>query len=57
LNEMLTPIIIRVAEKLGLAVEEVSAIIALTGLILPRIFLYVSLRRKYSKKGGENESK
>jgi len=51
LNEMLTPIIIRVAEKLGLAVEEISALIGLTGLLLPRVFLYMSLRKKYSKRG------
>ena len=51
LNEMLTPIIIRVAEKLGLAVEEISALIGLAGLILPRVFLYMSLRKKYSRKG------
>jgi len=54
LNEMLTPIIIRVAEKLGLAVEEISALIGLTGLLLPRIFLYMSLRKKYSRKGEKN---
>jgi len=51
LNEMLTPIIIRVAETLGLAVEEISALIGLAGLILPRVFLYMSLRKKYSRKG------
>jgi len=51
LNEMLTPIIIRVAETLGLAVEEISALVALAGLLLPRIFLYMSLRKKYSKRG------
>jgi len=51
LNEMLTPIIIRVAETLGLAVEEISALIGLAGLLLPRVFLYVSLRKKYSRKG------
>jgi len=54
LNEMLTPIIIRVAEKLGLAVEEVSALVALAGLLLPRVFLYMSLRKKYSKKEKKN---
>jgi len=54
LNEMLTPIIIRVAEKLGLAVEEISALIGLAGLLLPRIFLYMSLRKKYSKKEKKN---
>jgi len=54
LNEMLTPLIIKVAEKLGLAIDEVSALIALTGLLLPRIFLYMSLRKKYSK--GEKEN-
>jgi hypothetical protein len=48
LNEMLTPMILRIAEKLGLAVEEISALISLAGLLLPRIFLYVSLRKKYS---------
>jgi len=51
LNEMLTPIIIRVAETLGLAVEEISALIGLAGLLLPRVFLYMSLRKKYSRKG------
>ena len=54
LNEMLTPLIIKVAEKLGLAIDEVSALIALTGLLLPRIFLFMSLRKKYSK--GEKEN-
>jgi len=59
LNEMLTPLIIRLAEKLGLAFEELGAIIGLTGLILPRVFLYVSLKKKYSKKGDKvgNERK
>ena len=56
LNEMLTPIIIRVAEKLGLALEEISALIGLAGLLLPRVFLYVSLRKKYDKKRGEKEN-
>ena len=51
LNEMLTPMILRIAEKLGLAVEEISALVALSGLLLPRVFLYISLRKKYSKKG------
>ena len=56
LNEMLTPFILRAAEKLGLGIEEISALIALSGLLLPRIFTYVSLRKKYSKKGEkENE--
>jgi len=56
LNEMLTPLIIKVAEKLGLAIDEVSALIALTGLLLPRVFVYMSLRKKYLKKGEkENE--
>ena len=57
LNEMLTPIILRVAEKLGLAVEEISALIGLTGLLLPRIFLYMSLRKKYSKGEKKNGDK
>jgi len=57
LNEMLTPIIIRVAEKLGLAVEEISALVALAGLLLPRVFLYMSLRKKYSKGDNENGDK
>jgi len=57
LNEMLTPIIIRVAEKLGLAVEEISALIGLAGLILPRVFLYISLRKKYSKGERKNGDK
>jgi len=55
LNEMLTPIVLRIAEKLGLAVEEISALVALSGLLLPRVFLYLSLRKKYSKKG-ENKN-
>jgi len=55
LNEMLTPIVLRVAEKLGLAVEEISALIGLAGLLLPRVlFLFMSLRKKYSK--GEKEN-
>jgi len=57
LNEMLTPMILKLAEKLGLAVEEISALIALTGLLLPRVFLYLSIRKKYQKekKGGEKK--
>ena len=55
MNEMLTPIVLRVAEKLGLAVEEISALIGLAGLLLPRIFLYMSLRKKYSKGEKKNE--
>ena len=56
LNEMLTPMILKLAEKLGLAIEEISALIALTGLLLPRIFLYLSIRKKYEKKkGGEKK--
>ena len=51
LNELLTPMILKIAEKLGLAIDEVSALIGLSGLLLPRIFLYMSLRKKYSKKG------
>ena len=51
LNEMLTPMILKLAEKLGLAIEEISALIALAGLLLPRIFMYVNLRKKYLKKG------
>ena len=50
LNEMLTPMILKLAEKLGLAIEEISALIALSGLLLPRIFLYMNLRKKYEKK-------
>ena len=50
LNEMLTPMILKLAEKLGLAIEEISALIALSGLLLPRIFLYMNLRKKYQKK-------
>jgi len=57
LNQMLTPIILRIAEKLGLAVEEISALIGLAGLLLPRVFLYVSLRKKYSEKGDKNGDK
>jgi len=56
LNEMLTPLILKLAEKLGLAIEEISALIALTGLLLPRVFLYLSIRKKYEKKkGGEKK--
>ena len=56
LNEMLTPLILKLAEKLGLAIEEISALIALTGLLLPRIFLYLNIRKKYEKKkGGEKK--
>jgi len=50
-NEMITPLILKVAEKLGLAVEEFGAIIGLAGLLLPRIFMYMDIRKKYSKKG------
>jgi len=57
LNEMLTPMILRIAEKLGLAVEEISALVALSGLLLPRIFMYFNLRKKYSKKGGEKNGR
>ena len=56
LNELLTPIVLRIAEKLGLAIDEVSALIALTGLLLPRIFMYFSLRKKYAKKGVEKKN-
>jgi hypothetical protein len=55
-NEMLTPMILKIAEKLGLAVEELAALIGLTGLILPRIFIYMGLRKKYSDKKGEKQS-
>jgi len=57
LNEMLTPMILKLAEKIGLAVEEISALIALTGLLLPRIFLYMNLKKKYEKKKKEVEKK
>ena len=50
-NEMITPLILKVAEKLGLAVEEFGAIIGLAGLLLPRVFMYVDIRKKYSKRG------
>jgi len=55
INELLTPLIIKAAEKLGLALEEISALIGLSGLLLPRIFLYFSLRSKYRKEGDKNE--
>ena len=57
LNEMLTPMILKLAEKIGLAVEEISALIALSGLLLPRIFLYMNLKKKYEKKKKEVEKK
>jgi len=56
LNEMLTPMILKLAEKLGLAIEEISALIALSGLLLPRIFLYMNLRKKYQKKEVEKKN-
>jgi hypothetical protein len=55
LNEMLTPMILKIAEKLGLAIEELAALVALAGLLLPRIFTYVNLRKKYSKKKGQGQ--
>ena len=57
LNEMLTPMILKLAEKIGLAVEEISALVALSGLLLPRIFLYMNLKKKYEKKKKEVEKK
>jgi len=50
LNEMLTPYVFKLAMKLGLAITEISALVALGGLFLPRIFTYVTLSSKYSKK-------
>jgi len=41
---------------LGLAIEEISALIALSGLLLPRIFLYMNLRKKYQKKEVEKKN-
>jgi hypothetical protein len=55
LNEMLTPMILKIAERLGLAIEELAALVALAGLLLPRIFTYVNLRKKYSKKKGQGD--
>jgi len=57
LNEMLTPMILKIAEKLGLAIDEISALIGLSGLLLPRIFLYMNLKKKYEKKKKEVEKK
>ena len=53
-DKMLTPMILKLAEKLGLAIEEISALVALSGILLPRIFIYFSLKKKY-KKGVEKE--
>ena len=41
LNEMLTPMILKLAEKLGLAIEEISALIALSGLLLPLSLIHI----------------
>ena len=48
-DKMLTPMILKLAEKLGLAIEEISALVALSGILLPRIFIYFSLKKKYKK--------
>ena len=53
-DKMLTPMILKLAEKLGLAIEEISALVALSGILLPRIFIYFSLKKKY-KKGVEKK--
>jgi len=54
-DELITPYIFKIAVKLGLAVSEISVLVALGGLLLPRVFTFVSLSSEYSKKkrGGE----
>jgi hypothetical protein len=49
-DEMVTPYLFKIAEKLGLAISEISALVALAGLLLPRVFTFASLSSKYSKK-------
>jgi len=48
-DALITPLVWKVARLLGLAVEEIGALVALGGLLLPRVFMYVSLGKKYSK--------
>ena len=49
-DKAVTPVIYRVAIRLGLAVAEAFSVIVITSLLLPRIFLFVSLNKKYEKK-------
>jgi len=49
-DEMVTPYIFKIAAKLGLAISEISALVALAGLLLPRVFAFASLSSKYSKR-------
>jgi len=49
-DEMVTPYIFKIASKLGLAVSEISALVGLFGLLLPRVFMFASMASKYSKK-------
>jgi len=56
LDKALEPWIYKIALRLGLAVAEAFSLVIITGILLPRVFLFFSLAKENEdKRKGENQ--